>query len=201
MREIEGIEEVVAKLEPHFPTIQQHFERENDAFINLISSAHDTLGRVLKCHLVVEHYVDRFLLSHFQIDNFHDVRLSFAQKAALLPNTASAAAFVKPGVLQLNKIRNRFGHSLGAELLVQDLGSIGTVLEVARPGRKFESPVAAIAAFTAVAAAFLIVPPPSLQSIFTEAFRAVRVRPDVHNGEPNGTRAPEDVATLVRQTE
>ena len=175
MRDIEGIEEVVEKLKPHFAAIEEHFEHENRIFIDLISSTHDTLGRVLKCHLVVEHYLDRFLVAHFEIDNFDHVRLSFAQKTALLPNSATAAAFVKPGILQLNKIRNRFGHSLGAELSVQDLGAIRTVLDIARPGFPSGSLVEAIEAFTTVACTFLIVAPPPLQQLFAEAFSCVRV--------------------------
>ena len=167
---------MVAKLKPHFATVNQHFEHENRIFIGLISSAHDTLGRVLKCHLVVEHYLARFLVAHFEIDNFDDVRFTFAQKAAILPNRATAAAFVKPGILELNRIRNRFGHPLGAELSVQDLRSIRAVLEIARPGVEFGSPVEAIEAFTTVACAFLIVAPPALQQIFAEAFSSVQVR-------------------------
>ena len=177
MRDIEEIEEVVAKLKPHFAIIKQHFEHENRIFIGLISSDHDTLGRVLKCHLVVKHYLDRFLGAHFEIDNFDDIRLAFAQKAELLPNRATAAAFVKPGILQLNRIRNRFSHSLEAELSVQDLSSIRTVLDIFRPGVVFEGPVEAIEAFTTVACTFLIVPPPpALQQIFAEAFSSIQVR-------------------------
>ena len=86
MRDIEGIEAVVEKLKPHWAAIEQHFEHENSLFVDLISSAHDTLGHVLKCHLIVEHYLNRFLVSHFDIDNFDSVRLTFAQKAQLLPD-------------------------------------------------------------------------------------------------------------------
>lgn len=178
MRDIEGIEEVVAKLKPHFTTLVQHFEHENRIFIDLISSDHDALGRVLKCHLVVEHYLDRFLVAHFGIHNAEDARLTFAQKVTLLPNKATAAAFVKPGILQLNRIRNRLGHSLGARLSVQDLGAIHTILDVARPGVDFGNPVEAIETFTAVASTFLIVQPPPLQRILAEAFSSVHVRAD-----------------------
>ena len=123
MREIEGIEAVVEKLKPHFAAIKQHFEHENRIFIGHTSTTHDTLGRVLKCHLIVEHYLDRFLVSHFGIDNFDNVRFGFAQKAWLLPDRATTAAFVKPGVFRLNRIRNKFAHSLGAELSDADLES------------------------------------------------------------------------------
>ena len=178
MRDIEGIEAVVAKLKPHWAAIDQHFEHENRIFIGLISSPHDTLGRVLKCRLIVEHYLNRFLVAHFGIDNFDDARLTFAQKAKLLPDRATAAAFVKPGIVQLNRIRNRFGHSLSAELSDADLGSIRTVLDIARRGVTFESPAEAIEAFTTVACTFLIVAPADLQQVFAEAFATVHVRTD-----------------------
>ena len=178
MREIEGIEEAVAKLKPHFGTIKKHFEHENRIYTSLISSAHDTLGRILKCHLVVENYLNRFLVAQFKVDNFDDVRLTFAQKASLIPSRATAATFVKPGILQLNKIRNRFAHSLAADLSVQDLGSINGVLDIARPGVEFGSPLEAIEAFTPVACTFLIVAPPALQQTFAEAFSSVRVIAD-----------------------
>ena len=178
MRDIEGIEEAVAKLKPHFAAIEQHFKDENRIFVGLITSPHDTLGRVLKCHLLVEHYLHRFLGEYFKIDTLDDARLTFSHKAALLPNRAAAAAFVKPGIVRLNVIRNRFCHSLGAELSDQDLGAIRDVLDIARSGVVFESPVEAIEAFTTVACTFLIVPPAALQQIFAEALSSVRVRVD-----------------------
>ena len=178
MRKIEGIDEAVAKLKPHFATITEHFEHENRIFIGLISSPSDTLGRILKCHIVVEHYLERFLSTHFKIDNLGNARLSFAQKATLLPNEGSAAALIKPGVLQLNRIRNRFAHSLGAELSDQDLSEIHPVLGIARPGVAFGRPVEAIEGFTTVACTFLIVASPELQQILVEAFSSVRVSAD-----------------------
>ena len=189
MREIEGIEAAVEKLKPHWAAIEQNFEHENRIFVGLASTPHDTLGRVLKCHLIVEHFLGRFLVSHFGIDNFDDVRLSFAQKAKLLPDRATAAAFVKPGVVRLNRIRNDFSHSLGAELSDADLDPIRPVLAFARRGVTFESPVEAIEAFTTVACTFLIVAPPDLQQVLTEAFKAIHVRVDAEDG-PEGTVRP-----------
>ena len=189
MREIEGIEAAVEKLKPHWAAIEQNFEHENRIFVGLASTPHDTLGRVLKCHLIVEHFLGRFLVSHFGIDNFDDVRLSFAQKAKLLPDRATAAAFVKPGVVRLNRIRNDFSHSLSAELSDADLDPIRPVLAFARRGVTFESPVEAIEAFTTVACTFLIVAPPDLQQVLTEAFKAIHVRVDAEDG-PEGTVRP-----------
>jgi hypothetical protein len=175
LRDIEGIEDVLGKLRPHWDEIEKHFEHENDQFKALMAEDHDTLGQVLKCHLIVEHYLDRFLSVHFGIDDISSVKLSFFQKARLLPDHASAAAFVKPGILKLNQIRNQFGHRLRAELHRGQFGPINEILEVARNGVHFEEPIDALRAFTTVASTFLVVPPPTLQDVFMDAFSTVRV--------------------------
>lgn len=174
MRDVEGVEEVVRRLQPHMAEIEANFIEENRRYIELFQQDHDLIGRVLKCHLIVEHYLDRFLSSHLNIEELSDVKLSFYQKAKLLPSKQSAAAFVKPGILKLNSIRNQFGHTLRPELTVADLGPINDVLEIARP-QIVPEPIGRIEAFTTVAATFLIVPPPHLQQAFIEAFKDVRV--------------------------
>ena len=50
------------------------------------------------------------------------------------------------------------------------------MLEVSRPEIDLDDPVRAVEAFTTVACTFLIVPPPELQQVFADAFRAIRVR-------------------------
>jgi len=175
MREIDGIEEAVEILRPHWAAIEEDFNRENEHFKALIAHNHDTLGRVLKCHLIVEHYLGRFLTTHFNLSNMSKAKLSFFQKATLLPDSAASAAFVKPGILRLNAIRNQFGHTLEPIVGHNDLATMQTVLDLARPGIQFPDPVDAIEAFTTVACTWLIRPPPSLQQVFVDAFAKVRV--------------------------
>ena len=175
MREIEGIERVIARLRPHWDVIDQHFESENARFKELIATSHDDLGRILKCHLVVEHYLDRFLVEHYRLPELENGRFSFYQKAFLLPNGRAAAAFVKPGILRLNTIRNKFGHYVATTLTFDDLGAMTEVLRIARPDVLVPSPVDAVEAFTAVACAFLLVPPPKLQEVFADAFEELQV--------------------------
>jgi hypothetical protein len=174
MRDIEGVEDVVRSLAPHWAAIEEHFHRENARYIELLRHDHDALGRVLKCHLIVEHYLDRFLAEFLRIDDLADAKLSFLQKCKLLPNQGSAAAFVKPGILRLNSVRNRFGHTLRPDLDNQDLGTINEILAVARPNHRGDN-LSRIEAFTTVAVTFLVVPPPNLQQAFLEAFHTVRV--------------------------
>ena len=175
MRDIEGIDTVVKRLKPHWKEIDAHFEHENNHFKALLAQGHDLLGRVLKCHLIIEHYLGRVLTAHCGIHDLAEAKLSFYQKAKLLPDTASAAAFVKPGILRLNVIRNDFGHTLRPVLRHSDLGPINDALRVARQGVQFKEPIEAIEAFTTVASTFLIVPPPNLQEVFIRAFSEVKV--------------------------
>ena len=107
----------------------------------------DGVGRLLKCHLIVEHYLERFLGEHYGIEDLSGAKLGFFNKAMLLPTQASSAAFVRPGILKLNAIRNRAGHNLGGEPYLDDLGPILEVLQVARPNYQFVTPIDAIEAF------------------------------------------------------
>lgn len=175
MRDIEGIEKVVARLKPYMAEIEAHFNKENAKFIALMGQPHDMLGRLLKCHLVLEHYLDRFLSEHFGIEDVESVKLGFFNKAMLLPSKASSAAFVKPGILKLNTLRNRAGHNLGTDISFDDLGPIREVLAIARVGVELKSPIGAIEAFTTVACTWLIVPPKEHQQLFIDAFSEVRV--------------------------
>lgn len=175
MRDIEGIDRVVAHLRPHFDQIEARFTAENEKYITLMERPHDVIGRLLKCHLVVEHYLGRFLWEHYGIEDLEAAKLGFFNKAALLPDRASSAAFVKPGIMKLNSLRNRMGHQLGFDITLNDLGPINAVLSVARPNIVFMEPMDAIEAFTTVARTWLIVPPPAHQALFEEAFAEIRL--------------------------
>ena len=175
MREIDGIERVIEKLRPHMGEIEDRFNMENARFIELLQQPHDVLGRLLKCHLIVEHYLERFLSEHYGLESVSDAKLNFFNKAMLVPTQASSAAFVRPGILKLNSIRNRAGHNLGGEPDFSDLGVINEILRIARPNARFGEPIEAIEAFTTVACTWLIVPPKEHQQLFVEAFAEVRV--------------------------
>jgi hypothetical protein len=99
MKDIEGIEAVLDVLRPHWKDIEGDFNRHNEQFLTLLSSEHDTLGRVLKAHLIIENFMNGFLALHLDNDELPTLRLSFHQKAMLLPSKGSSAAFVRPGIL------------------------------------------------------------------------------------------------------
>jgi hypothetical protein len=55
---------------------------------------HDTIGKVLKCHLILENYLTNYLAFKFKEVDLNNSRLTFAQKISLLPNSDLRVAFV-----------------------------------------------------------------------------------------------------------
>ncbi|BCJ92111.1 hypothetical protein IZ6_28460 [Terrihabitans soli] len=174
MKDIEGIEHAVETLKPHWEEIEAEFERHNRRFLQLINASHNEIGRVLRTHLVIENFMNTFLAAQLSVDDIEDLRLSFIQKAKLLPANGSSAAVVRPGILQLNAVRNKFAHRLQHSVSVGEIGAIYEVLRFARPTTNFTAPLDALEAFAAVACAFLIVSPPKIQKHFAEAFSEIR---------------------------
>ncbi|MCA2407501.1 hypothetical protein GYN07_04915 [Rhizobium leguminosarum bv. viciae 248] len=173
MREIEGIDKAMAVLKPHWEEIEDDFHRHNARFLQLASTDHDAIGRVLRSHLVVENFMNSYLTEFFGIEDFDELRLTFAQKAKMLPAGKSSASFVRPGIIQLNKVRNKFGHQLNHAVEFQEINSIMQILGIARSETNFTTPMDAIEAFAAIACAFLSIPPKHLQGAFIEAFKHV----------------------------
>lgn len=174
MRDVDGIEEAIEKLKPHLDKIEEDFNRENQRFLRLSQQSHDLMGRVLKCHLIIENYLEKYLISELGLNELSSVKLSFWQKAKLIPNQGKAASYVKLGILEINKIRNKFSHNIEAQLRESDISQISEVLRYSRP--KFSgTPIDMIEAFTTVACTFLIVPTPALKKLFKEAFAHISV--------------------------
>ena len=85
MRDVDFIPEVVAELTPQMPRIEQRFNEENELFKKLLAQDHDLIERVLKCHLIIDNYINRYIESVSPDHSWQDARLRFAQKIDLLP--------------------------------------------------------------------------------------------------------------------
>lgn len=174
MKDIEGIEQAIAVLQPQWQEIEADFNRHNERFLKLLSVDHEPIGRILRAHLIIENFLNTFLANFYEIEDFDDLRLTFVQKAKLLPSRRSSAAFVRPGIIQLNAVRNKLGHEVEYSIEHHHLSTVYEVLRYARPTIKFMSHIEAIEAFAAVACAFLSVPPRHLQELFINAFAGLR---------------------------
>lgn len=173
MRDIEGIEEALEVLKPHWSEIEEDFNRYNNRYLELASKDYQPIGRVLRAHLIIENFMNSHLVNLFKIEDIEDLRLTFSQKAKMLPQSQTSAAWVRPGIIQLNSVRNKFGHQIEYDVDFTAINSISSILEVSRPGIRFETPVDAIEAFVPVACAFLSAPSAHLSEVFSRAFRYV----------------------------
>lgn len=78
------------------------------------------IGRILRSHLYVEHYLTEFLeKANPRLGSLSDARLTFTQKIQLL-NPNQQLARVVPGIKRLNAIRNRLAHRLDAHVTDED---------------------------------------------------------------------------------
>lgn len=173
MREIDGLDHALEVLRPKWDDFNRHFNSENEKFIALLHQDHDVMGRVLKAHLILEHYLTAFIGKTFGIDDIDSVRLSFAQKVDLLPSSGTASSVIKLGTKRLNKIRNMFAHRINVDLERLDINAMNEVINMFRPQTRFSSNLERIEAFMTIAVTFLILPPPDLQEAFAEAFSQI----------------------------
>lgn len=170
MKEQEAITQALNTLKPYWDEIDALLAQHNQRYLDLSSTDHDAIGRVLRAHLVIENFIDTFLADYYGIENLSEIKLTFAQKAMLLPTKNSGSVFVRKGIIQLNTVRNKFGHRIDHCPSIQDIRAIIDVLAVTRPGETFESPIQAIEAFTPTACVFLSVTPHHLRKPFEDAF-------------------------------
>ena len=171
-----GLDEAVHVLRPHWKAFGEYFEAESRKFMELLQADHSIFGRIIKCHLISEIYMDRYLSDTLAISNFSDIRLTYRQKAMLLPEQGAPPMIIKPGLLTLNKIRNRFAHNLHSEVSVEELQSMKEIMKIS--GRTVEGidAIAIIESFTTLACTFLRKAPPDIQEAFARAVGYLAVK-------------------------
>lgn len=81
----------------------------------------EAIGRILRAHLYVEHYMTEYLnKSNSNLGSVENAKLSFSQKLALLDPNDPRLQEVKVGIKHLNVIRNRLAHRLSATVTTDD---------------------------------------------------------------------------------
>lgn len=81
----------------------------------------EVIGRILRAHLFVEHYIGDYLAkANPRLGALGEAKISFAQKVAFLDASNTDIALILPGIKRLNKIRNRLAHNLDAQVTEDD---------------------------------------------------------------------------------
>ena len=101
------------------------FFRESDAHLAHFNETWlqdiELVGRILRAHLVVEHFLTEYLEAcNPKLPSLRKAGLTFDQKVRLLSNDDAAINSAIPGIRRLNQIRNRIAHNLALELTTED---------------------------------------------------------------------------------
>ena len=123
----------------------------------------EAIGRILRSHLYVEHYLTEYLANaNPRLGSLAQARLTFAQKVDLLDSHDSRLADVLPGIKHLNTIRNRLAHRLSAAITAEDSAvflnaKLFKVMreEGAKPGMPSQDPLDILEQFAQHASHFL----------------------------------------------
>lgn len=139
---LEMLKAISAQIQKIKAEVKQAFDRE-----------HDLIGRVLKCHLVVESYLNKNIDQLFPGTN-RSSRLRFYAKVNLLESAAEYQSNFYRAIRELNNVRNKFAHDLNATIEENDIGIMRSYAEVSLR-KRFTSPAHVIEGFSYVAAAML----------------------------------------------
>jgi hypothetical protein len=136
-----------------------HLDKRYAEFTRIWNQDSERMGRILRAHLAVEHFVGIYLCAmNANLGDVAGARLSFAQKVDLLKVEENGMiAMILPGLRRLGAIRNRIAHRLHVDITKEDEGvflAIGlfNALRDAKHGNYLEHPeIKPIADNTAVA--------------------------------------------------
>lgn len=90
----------------------------------LDSVDYESLGYLLSCHLIIEHYIDSFIKVHVNRPlGWDSARLTFSQKVSLISGSGifkEPYDFI-PSIKHLNSLRNKFSHNIGFKMHKENL--------------------------------------------------------------------------------
>ncbi len=85
----------------------------------------DAIGRILRSHLFVEHFLTEYLVAlNPNLGDLRGTHLTFSQKLSLVENHSNATKELASGIRRLNTIRNQLAHRLEAKVTDQDKESL-----------------------------------------------------------------------------
>lgn len=113
----------------HYQELFEEYKKFNAEISEHLNRKTDELGTVLKCHLIIEYYLDSYLkVSHPAIVNWEDARLSFNQKLELANNFETSVGIHYPSIKCINSIRNKFAHNTSYKIIESDYRELEKVM-------------------------------------------------------------------------
>lgn len=140
------------------PRLVRQADEHQAEFERLWEQDYAIVGKVLRCHLLLEHYLDRYIrTANPAIVEWDSVRLTFYQKLVLASHPQSVLVIVGPGIIAINRLRNRLVHNLSVSFDENELQEVRQFVAIKYHGLEQEPPtgIEMIEDFTATACTFL----------------------------------------------
>lgn len=103
----------------------------NKEVLTLLNRQTDELGTILKCHLVIEYYIDNYLKSAYPtVLNWESSRLTFNQKLELINNNRTPVGMYYSSIKCLNSLRNKFSHKISYVIEKKDYREIEDIMRI-----------------------------------------------------------------------
>jgi len=111
--------------------MEKHRIEFNQKILSLLNNEIDELGLVLKCHMIIEYYIDEFLIVAYPtINQWDKIRLTFNQKLELINNSRTVMGMAYSSVKCLNSMRNKFSHRLAYKIKEDDYKEIKELMTI-----------------------------------------------------------------------
>ena len=130
----------------------------NREYADFLSREDEPISRILRLHLIVEHYLLSYLrAANPSLGGPERARLSLAQKLSLADNEESTIHLLVPGIRCLNTLRNRLAHNLHFSVSDFDISPIASFVSVwhSAAGKPIPSGIDSIEAFSLLASSWL----------------------------------------------
>ncbi len=110
-----------------FEANSRNFEDLNEVVTELFEKEEGTIGRVLKCHLIIEKHLNDLLEFHLGSKlNLEKARLSFKQKLTILEGISDEFFIYVKGINEINSLRNKIAHRLDYDINESNLDTCVT---------------------------------------------------------------------------
>lgn len=109
--------------------IKNELNEFNSEILNLMQQETNSLGLILKCHLIIEYYMDKYIKAAFpDIICLERLRMNFSSKLELINNPKTVFGIYYPGIKKLNAIRNKFAHNIAYRISEPDYYEIAKIM-------------------------------------------------------------------------
>lgn len=140
MKKKKPIKKLYNKYHPLPPLFPEDFRDIGPKWTNIGKIDFDKTGRVLTCHLLIDHYLTNLLSLLSPPDfNWKNSRLTFSQKLCLIEKVKSFNdnGLIK-GIKIINEIRNSYSHNLLATIDKKKVSALLSIVKESKDNTKYE---------------------------------------------------------------